>query len=318
MCPHRSWSRSNADPLHPLIKYFDARQDAAFWRRVRRRSRQALCSGALQPIDTRACCVDDRGIAFIVRVSDNLARKQAAPSAYRRPSDPDPFAHPEPDLIVGPAGPRHVALLNKFNVIDHHVLVVTREPEHQESPLGAADFAALAAGVAGGAGLAFYNAGRTAGASQPHKHLQLVPLPLSHRAALPVARLLHGARSGLNSIPGLPFRHFLQWLDADPAAPAAFGEACHDAYIEGLGALDLIKPDGTGAGTADAYPRPYNLLLTDQWLLIVPRCAERYGPIGVNGLGYAGSLFVGSREALEQVRAAGPMTILAGVSVARP
>ena len=41
-----------------------------------------------------------------------------------------------------------------------------------------ADFDALARGLAAIDGLAFYNGGTVAGASQPHKHLQLVPVPL--------------------------------------------------------------------------------------------------------------------------------------------
>jgi sulfate adenylyltransferase (ADP) / ATP adenylyltransferase len=41
---------------------------------------------------------------------------------------------------VAHLSPTHVCLLNKFNVVAHHVLVVTREFEQQTSPLNAADF----------------------------------------------------------------------------------------------------------------------------------------------------------------------------------
>jgi ATP adenylyltransferase len=85
---------------------------------------------------------------------------------------------PEPELTVGGVGPTHVAVLNKYPVIDRHLLIVTREFAHQEALIDTADFAALAAVMREFPSLGFYNGGKTAGASQPHKHLQVVPLPL--------------------------------------------------------------------------------------------------------------------------------------------
>lgn len=296
-----------------MTDYHHERDADTFWTTVSEHAREALDSGALQPITTRASLIEDRGVEFIVRLADNLARKQAAPSAYQRSSDPDPFADPDPALTIGPVAPGHIAVLNKFNVIDNHVLVVTRGFEHQESPLSASDFAAVAAGLPGGAGLAFYNAGRTAGASQPHKHFQLVPLPLASGAGTPMAALFEGAVSGVNTVRGLAFRHAFLRLDADPARPDAFGEACHRAYLGALEALSLRPPAGERNGE---HLPPYNLLLTHQWLFIVPRRTEHYREISVNGLGYAGSLFVSTPQRLEQVRAAGPMTILEAVSLA--
>lgn len=286
----------------------------AFWSTVSGRSREALESGALQPVTTRASFIQDRGVEFIVRLADNLARKQAAPSAYQRSDDPDPFADPDPALTIGPVAPRHIAVLNKFNVIDNHVLVVTRGFEHQESPLSAGDFSAVARGLPGGAGLAFYNAGQTAGASQPHKHFQIVPLPLARGTGTPMAALFENAASGLNTVRGLRFQHAFVRLDADPAQPDAFGEACHRGFLGALEALSLHPPDGSRNGE---HLPPYNLLLTDQWLFVVPRRTEHYREISVNGLGYAGSLFVGTPQQLEQVRSTGPMTILDAVSTTR-
>ena len=39
--------------------------------------------------------------------------------------------------------PHHVLLLNKFNVVENHLLVVTREFEQQTDPINANDFAAV-------------------------------------------------------------------------------------------------------------------------------------------------------------------------------
>lgn len=285
---------------------------ASFWDAARRCSRNALRCGALQPISTRASYVEDRGVEFVVRVSDNLLRKQNAPASYERPRRDNPFLPPDPRLTVGSMPPHHVAVLNKFNVLEDHVLVVTRGFVHQESPLTAADFSAVALGLGGGRGLAFYNAGRTAGASQPHKHFQLVPLPLGRDADIPAAVLLQGAAEGTDTIAGLSFRHAFRRPGADVADPDAFGRCCFDAYRDALAGLGLSK------GPIDedqARLPPYNLLLTDDWMFVAPRATEHVADISVNGLGYAGSLFVSTPEKLAYVRTAGPMTILEAVSI---
>src|SRR5690606_23263081 len=90
----------------------------------------------------------------------------------------DAFARPDPDLTVSADSATHLALLNKYPVLPHHLLLVTRRSVPQEALLDDDDFAALAGALAEIDGLAFYNGGAVAGASQPRKHLQLVPLPL--------------------------------------------------------------------------------------------------------------------------------------------
>ena len=104
----------------------------------------------------------------------------------RSPSPPpppafDPFLPYDERLWVAHLPPSHELLLNKFPVSLHHALVVTRAFEEQEDPLTAADLRAAWAVVdamPGAGGMAFFNRGPASGASQRHKHLQIVPLPL--------------------------------------------------------------------------------------------------------------------------------------------
>ena len=109
--------------------------------------------------------------------------------------------------------PAHACLLNKFNVFDHHALLVTQAYEDQDSLLTPADFEALLTCMAEFDALAFYNGGRIAGASQPHKHLQLVPVPLAAedcRTPMDVA-IARGR---------MPFRHALGPPLQEPGAGA--------------------------------------------------------------------------------------------------
>ena len=132
--------------------------------------RRALHSGALQPIRTEQCWLDDGALRFSVRWVSSLALKDRArvDTVIRRKPDFNPFLPPEADLTVAELGDAHLVVLNKFPVIDRHLLIVTRQFEDQHTPLSRADFDALAAVIAEHGGLGFYNGGRTAGASQAH------------------------------------------------------------------------------------------------------------------------------------------------------
>lgn len=229
---------------------------------------RALASGALQPIATQTEVID----GFVVRAASTLAAKAAAVQRT------DPLGDYEPDLFVGDVGSTHYVLLNKYPVVPHHLLIVTRRFAPQEELLDAADFDALAALIGELDCLGFYNAGRDAGASQARKHLQLVP------AAVPL--------EGLITRGALPFRHAY--------APLPRLDALHRLYRE------LIAPWAA---------MPYNLLATRRWLLVVPRRQEHYQSISVNALGFAGSLFVRNSDELALVRGAGPMNVLRGVTL---
>lgn len=284
------------------------------------RTRHALACGAMQPIDTETEWIEDAGVRFVVRKVSSLQRKDAQRAVQtqgRAGGKPaNPFLPPEPDLLVADVSATHRAVLNKFNVIDRHLLIVTRRFEAQETLLDRHDFAALTACMAQMDGLGFYNGGVEAGASQPHKHLQLVPLPLGGaELPVPIAPLLDAARGmrGICRVPGLPFLHAFTRLRAtmfvrNTRAP----ENLHRLYHDMLDASGLL---GVAAGGRMRQSAPYNLLLTRDWMLLVPRSRECFDGISVNALGFAGSLFVRNDEQLQAVKRVGPMAVLRGVAV---
>jgi ATP adenylyltransferase len=61
-------------------------------------------------------------------------------------------------------------------------------------------------------------------------------------------------------------------------------------------------------------PGPYNLLVTREWMLLVPRSRETYESISVNALGFAGSILVRNEDELALVRTKGPMAVLEHVT----
>ena len=146
-----------------------------FWPRLLERERHALAHGALQPIETEQSLLERDGVTWLVRRVSSLTRKVKDQERGRTHADArprNPFLPPEAELTIGAVGPGHLCIFNKFNVIEHHILLVTRDFEHQECLLTPADLAALSFCLRERDGLGFYNGGRVAGASQPHKHLQ--------------------------------------------------------------------------------------------------------------------------------------------------
>jgi ATP adenylyltransferase len=269
-------------------------------RLVEERTRAALACAALQPIETCSEFIEDSGARFLVRRVASLLRKDL--EAAQRPGNP--FLPWEDALLVAQVSGSHVALLNKFNVIAQHLLIVTRAFEDQERVLGRADFEALLACMDEFPSLGFYNGGAAAGASQRHKHLQLVPLPLAPEGpAIPVQPLLDGARvqGGFGTAPGFPFAHVL--CPRPPSAEET--RALYLAMLERAGIPPREAPDGLRQSA------PYNLLLGPDWMLLVPRSRECFDGLSVNALAYAGSLFVRDGRQLQRIREAGPLAVLA-------
>lgn len=289
-------------------------QPGTLWPALVAQTAHALACGALRPIDTIQTTLDDAGVRFVVRQVSSLVRK---PKQTMRSTEPpvDPFLPHDPNLFVADISPTHFALLNKFNVIDHHLLIVTRAFEPQEALLDLGDFTAWFACLNEFDGLGFYNGGRDAGASQPHKHLQIVPLPLGDTGqALPIDVLIGAAlpESKIGRLPGLPFEHAFVRLETGPTS-----EVARQAFERYRALLDAA-----GVGAVEAAGRlhqsaPYNLLTTTKWMLLVPRGAEQAEGLAVNALGFAGSLFVRNAEELETVRMMGPMSLLRRVGLPR-
>jgi sulfate adenylyltransferase (ADP) / ATP adenylyltransferase len=263
---------------------------------------RATAAGALHCIRTEQTFIEDGGIRFLVRWASTLALKDVT----RKPATAtpaNPFLPPEPALTLGAVGPQHLLVLNKFPVIERHLLIVTREFEEQSAPLTPADFDALGGMMSSLGGLGFYNGGTEAGASQRHKHLQWIPeSPQSDCLRSMTAALPTGcAPLTLMRHPQLVWRHAFIRL-----GHASSGAELTEAFTRGATHCALRAADGS-------MP-PYNFLANDEWMLVVPRRQERCEGISVNALGFAGSMFVRTREDIEKVREIGPLALLAAVA----
>lgn len=125
------------------------------------------------------------GVRYVLFSADMALRKPAPsaepsaeptakPAVFR-----DPFAaeHLEQDLFVARVHETHNLVLNKFCVVEEHVVLPTIDFRPQEEPLSAADLRAMWTAMHGLDAFAFFNCGYESGASQPHKHMQLNSYP---------------------------------------------------------------------------------------------------------------------------------------------
>ncbi|KPJ95688.1 MAG: phosphorylase [Gemmatimonas sp. SG8_17] len=281
-------------------------ESGTLWQSVRERSEQAIRSGALVNIATRIELVEQAGVRFLVRVLESIDRKLVA-GLMQEETGVNPFLPYDEDVFVATISDSHVCLLNKFNVVEHHVLLVTRVFEDQDTLLTQRDFAAMWICLREFDGLAFYNAGTLAGASQPHKHLQQVPVPFGPGPErVPIEPLIARAQftGRWGTVPEFPFVHILTRISELARLTALeAGRATQSIYTEMLEATGV-----TG---------PYNLLATKDWMFLVPRSKEACDHISVNALGFAGSLLVHNEDELQRVSRGGPLAILEQVGVSR-
>ena len=288
------------------------------WTRIQEQTRHGLECGALQSIATDYEFVEDNGVNFLVRVLTNLTRKDEAKKkqdkAAKKGKDFNPFLPYEEDLFVSDISQTHLCLLNKFNVVENHLLIVTRDFEELDSLLNWQEFQAMWACLAEIDGLVFYNGGKIAGASQKHKHLQLVPTPLApnQTESIPIAPLLASAvfEGDVGRVPNLPFVHGFCRFDADLInSPNDAAQITLELYSKLLKAVGLLNEDRDNNSIA------YNFLATREWVFIVPRSEEHFESISVNSLGFAGALLVRNQEQMQMLKDCKPMGVLKQVGV---
>jgi ATP adenylyltransferase len=288
---------------------------SVLWSALQRATDHARNVGALHSFESDQRVIEDGGVRFLIR---RLTRAARAEFKNKRraagPSSGDPFLPYDPDLFVADVSPTHVALLNKFNLLPHHLLIVTRQFEPQDVLLDQDDIAALRTCLSEIDGLVFYNGGVAAGASQPHKHLQMIPLPLcAGGRPTPIDEVLDSVRgrSGIFTVPALAFRHAFSWLAPDTFTRAfdvtAFARL-YEAMLAQIG-VNAIERDGERFQSA-----PWNLLVTRRWMLAAPRVKGDFRRVPINALGFAGSLFVRDDAQLATIKHAGPMAALRDVT----
>ncbi|KAF5380465.1 hypothetical protein D9615_004622 [Tricholomella constricta] len=302
-------------------------------------------SGDLFFFPSTVAKVEELGVEFEIRLCPALQRKpqprtldhetnsvaKAGFADDRERNRVDPFTPPyNANLHIGDLkdedGTEYVVLLNKYALVPDHFLLITREFQSQSSPLMPSDLVQaylllVAARKSGKRYFAFYNCGDNSGASQPHKHIQFIPV---EDDGPPIESL---ARSANLEMPDKPF-YLTRLIYANHVArlPTQLSSYTSDKLEQTLSAIFLSLLDLVVSTIRHdpEYPpgRPsYNVLLSLEHMHLIPRRQDTYtlpqtgDPLSVNALGFAGMLLVKSEEEMEALKANGIGNVLRSVGL---
>ncbi|CAA7261732.1 unnamed protein product [Cyclocybe aegerita] len=322
---------------------------AAIVTKIPERFDGALKSGDLLFFPSTVAKHVDSDVEYEIRLCPALQHKPALPTphfdagasdtgiavqgANRKLKTFDPFAPPyNPNLYVADLKDQeteenYVVLLNKFSVVPQHFLLVTKDFRSQASPLMPSELVQtylflLAARKLGKQFFAFYNCGDNSGASQPHKHIQF--LPLDDARGPPIEKL---ARDAQLEFADRPFSlnklsyanhcyRFPYQMDTYP--PERLEHILADAFLRLLDlSISTIRHDPD-------YPQgspSYNVIITLEHIHVIPRRQENHtlqetgDKLSINALGFAGMLLVKSEEELEAVKKESVSQILQAVGL---
>jgi ATP adenylyltransferase len=301
-----------------------------------------------------------------LRFSPALANKPKGPP--RDPSKPhksfDPFENPPAALKITDLTTSHYLVLNKFAVVPEHFILATTDFKHQTHVLEEADlestlacieaYDAAAATTASASApkavengdssssrsgnreecglFAFFNSGEHSGASQPHRHIQLLPISqmrndLEDQGAWDVMTDKLEVRRP-------PFATF-----SESIRPGMSGRDLHETYLRLYrracravahfkGASDSSPEDPTEAIPSEGEALiSYNMAMTKSTLVVSPRLAEgadivtpegrTLGSLALNGTVLAGTALVKSELEWEALRKDSVrfMNVLRGIGV---
>ena len=267
---------------------------------VTRRYLLAKSSGALTFSKTEVTSIKTgRHVPFQLRYCPALAKKPKDNDS-KNVSKPksDPFEHAAGDLFlcqIPASAPTHNLFLNKYPVISNHFILATEMSKPQtdlleESDLGVAHACLRAwtdqAERTPAKLFAFFNSGEHSGASQPHRHLQFLPVEDMMGSRHEEWKLLIDGdtdevtqnQGHPRRITALPFVSYVVNLDDSISA-----QSLHLRYKQLLAAaVDAVAHhDGGGKSYEDTRitenSKPiisYNLAMTVDRMAICPRRAE--------------------------------------------
>ncbi|KAK1486775.1 inositol phospholipid synthesis protein Scs3p [Colletotrichum tamarilloi] len=292
---------------------------------------KARSNGDLTYYATQVTVLNANSTPFQLRFSPALANKPVAqkPKKTDEPRKPfDPFESPEkgPLFIAEiPSSSGHNLVLNKFAIVPEHFILATKEFKQQTDLLERDDLAATYSCIEAyrqygeqhqghnSELYAFFNSGSHSGASQPHRHIQL----------LPVARMMDGLPDGARwdvlakqlgpqHVSELPFLTFAETIHRDMSP-----DELHGIYLSLFkSAVDAVEShigaeNDSGNGGARIS---YNLAMTSDRLAVLPRLAEgaaifkdgtAVGNLALNGTVLAGTALVKNEAEWDALRSGG-------------
>lgn len=131
-------------------------------------------------------------LQYSITLARSLSQKPIHSALNKSNPTSNPFDPPDKHLVVEQDfTPHYTVVLNKFCIQQYHIILCTKEFIQQTTPLDLSAFTAISKCFVDGSDahtswIVFYNSGSSSGASQPHKHIQLIPYQEIESNAIPI------------------------------------------------------------------------------------------------------------------------------------
>ena len=267
-----------------------------YWEKALQKTKISINSKSLFPLQTTDITKNlYKGNDFIIRELDITKFKKNTLIGPKI----NPFKPWDKILEIDSIGNGHQLILNKYPVQLGHVLLITNEWKEQNGWLDIKDWEAIKEVNKDTSGLWFFNSGPLAGASQPHRHIQLLRRDPSELSCPREKWIL--ALNNLN----YKNEKFSKNIILKKFSKSLNEENIHEIY------KDLSYKLGLGDPRNDKKPKyPYNLIFTDRWMIIIKRKTDNLFGISINALGFAGYILVTENSDIKYLGELGPEKLL--------
>ncbi len=271
------------------------------WLKALEISRKAVDSGAVIPLNTIKYKTTEECCDFELRFLKSPIPKYLIEYGPKR----NPFIPWDSRLEIQPINDNHTLILNKYPVQLGHMLLITNSWRPQNGWLNEDDFEAILNVDDDTTGLWFFNSSKDAGASQPHRHFQLLPRHYNERVCPRYewfSSLLNNTKDRNSEI-----SHCISIRARNKTNDSSLNDlfSSYKSMIDELklGEIDIInKP-----------LKPYNLLITSEWIAMITRKTDRSNGFSINALGFAGYFLGTKRSDVDTLIKFGPEKILKDV-----
>ena len=267
-----------------------------YWKAALEKTSSCIETGKLTPIKT----IDITNTIsssndFVIRKIDTnklIMNKNIGPKL-------NPFNPWDKDLEINKIGSNHQLILNKYPVQVGHILLITKSWKPQNGWLDIADWNAIKKVNNDTSGLWFFNSDTLAGASQPHRHIQLLRRSKNEKSCPRNDWFINFNNSNIikNKLYSKIEVNSFNFKEPD--------DKIYKKY------LFLSRKLGLGDPLKDKKPRcPYNLLITNKWIALIKRKNDNVHGFSINGLGFAGYILVTNNSDINYLKKFGPERLL--------
>ena len=267
-----------------------------YWKKALEQTCLSINKNSLHPIETEVVTTDFyEKQDFVIRKLDTSKFNKKICYGPKQ----NPFNPWEKVLEIEKIGNYHQLILNKYPVQKGHILLITNKWKPQNGWLDINDWIAIQKVNKDTSGLWFFNSSPIAGASQPHRHIQLLRRSYGE-VSCPREKWFLDLDTNNDNETKLKKNIVVSQFNLQENSSHIYNQY-----------LQLTKEIGLGDPNNDKKPRyPYNILITNNWIAIIRRKFDHLHGFSINGLGFAGYLLITEKSDINYLKEFGPEKLL--------